>query len=432
MSKDKTQLLLENEEVFQETINEFSSRSYDLASVNEVIKRSGYNKGSFYYRFKDKKELYISLIDYVFVKQIELYKDSGFTLMTSNHTKDILIALFNNLVSLYHYDERFYLLVKNFYNESDDFISETLSLSVGSLFERFVNKLLKQNDFNNVQMMLMASVYKNLPLQSILKNDISVEHLVVHLLGQHQVNRNQPIESDKVRLIKEKLIHPINYLIADLSTIHLDDDFFEISKTYDHMNQVKKRLKYHSHQLFFNFKRIIAKYRNKPIFTKEALEKLMEDELYNKIVDDPFLYNLLIAYVYGIIDLKTYIVFKMDLHMLDEDQLNIFLNHILPINGSLSKVILLSPTLVFSNNGIKSFYTFNHLDQIISCHYDDFKDKYHLKFHCQYIEDKVYKEVYLSEIESIYDLKDKGIKIIDIHTIHYMDVSDLKKVVDTI
>ena len=68
MSKDKTQVLLNNPEVYEETLNEFSSKSYDLASVNEIIKKSKYNKGSFYYRFKDKFELYISLLDYVFVQ----------------------------------------------------------------------------------------------------------------------------------------------------------------------------------------------------------------------------------------------------------------------------------------------------------------------------------------------------------------------------
>jgi hypothetical protein len=72
------------------------------------------------------------------------------------------------------------------------------------------------------------------------------------------------------------------------------------------------------------------------------------------------------------------------------------------------------------------------LEEIVPFHYDDFKDKYHLKYYCQYIQDNQYKEGYFSHFDHIVDLIDKESKIIDINTIHYMDVSDLKKVVDTI
>ncbi|MGE4572738.1 MAG: TetR/AcrR family transcriptional regulator [Candidatus Izemoplasmatales bacterium] len=138
MSKDKTQLLLENINVFEETLNEFSSKPYELASVNEIIKRSHYNKGSFYYRFKDKYELYVAILDYVLVQQIDIFNKTSFDLTTNNHINAILYALFDNLLNLYKLDSRFYHLVIMFYNEKTDFVSSTLEVSVPSLYERFI------------------------------------------------------------------------------------------------------------------------------------------------------------------------------------------------------------------------------------------------------------------------------------------------------
>ena len=43
-------------------MNEFSQKSFDEASINQIIKDAGISKGTFYYHFKDKKDLYLYLI----------------------------------------------------------------------------------------------------------------------------------------------------------------------------------------------------------------------------------------------------------------------------------------------------------------------------------------------------------------------------------
>jgi AcrR family transcriptional regulator len=55
--------LKEIPELFDATLTEFSENSFDQASLNNIIKASGSNKGSFYYRFSDKTDLYLCLID---------------------------------------------------------------------------------------------------------------------------------------------------------------------------------------------------------------------------------------------------------------------------------------------------------------------------------------------------------------------------------
>jgi AcrR family transcriptional regulator len=55
--------LKEMPELFDAALTEFSENSFDQASLNNIIKASGSNKGSFYYRFSDKTDLYLCLID---------------------------------------------------------------------------------------------------------------------------------------------------------------------------------------------------------------------------------------------------------------------------------------------------------------------------------------------------------------------------------
>lgn len=43
-------------------LDEFSSYSYQEASINRIIKNAGISKGSFYYRFKTKFELYLYIL----------------------------------------------------------------------------------------------------------------------------------------------------------------------------------------------------------------------------------------------------------------------------------------------------------------------------------------------------------------------------------
>lgn len=55
--------LAEYPALFDAALDAFSGKSFDEASLNDIIKASGISKGSFYYRFTDKQDLYLCLID---------------------------------------------------------------------------------------------------------------------------------------------------------------------------------------------------------------------------------------------------------------------------------------------------------------------------------------------------------------------------------
>lgn len=50
------------EELWNASLDVFSMQAYGEASLNEIIRKAGMNKGSFYYRFYDKLDLYLSLL----------------------------------------------------------------------------------------------------------------------------------------------------------------------------------------------------------------------------------------------------------------------------------------------------------------------------------------------------------------------------------
>jgi AcrR family transcriptional regulator len=58
------------QDIIDAAIKEFGEFSYDTASVNRIISASGTSKGTFYHYFRDKKDLYCSIIeDSIRIKQ---------------------------------------------------------------------------------------------------------------------------------------------------------------------------------------------------------------------------------------------------------------------------------------------------------------------------------------------------------------------------
>ncbi|WP_105617008.1 TetR/AcrR family transcriptional regulator [Vallitalea okinawensis] len=67
-------------------LNEFVDKGYDKASLNNILKEANMSKGSFYYHFKNKEDLYFNLIDILIEKKkVFLAK----TMKPEDFTKDI-------------------------------------------------------------------------------------------------------------------------------------------------------------------------------------------------------------------------------------------------------------------------------------------------------------------------------------------------------
>ncbi len=62
-------------ELQEAAFDEFISKSYEEASLNNIIKNAGISKGTFYYHFRDKEALYLSLIQGSVEAKMEFLKN---------------------------------------------------------------------------------------------------------------------------------------------------------------------------------------------------------------------------------------------------------------------------------------------------------------------------------------------------------------------
>ena len=65
--------LYANEVLWNAALGEFSGRSFGESSLNDILKIAGINKGSFYYRFNDKKDLYLTVFSRLADEKLELF-----------------------------------------------------------------------------------------------------------------------------------------------------------------------------------------------------------------------------------------------------------------------------------------------------------------------------------------------------------------------
>jgi len=62
--EQKENPLIAKPELFQAALDEFSQKSFNEASLNDILKAVQMNKGSFYHRFYDKTDLYLCMMGY--------------------------------------------------------------------------------------------------------------------------------------------------------------------------------------------------------------------------------------------------------------------------------------------------------------------------------------------------------------------------------
>lgn len=139
-NNDRTYFLRSNEELFNATLDMFSSMSYDIASLNDIIKNSHSNKGSFYYRFKDKYDLYLALIDALFIEQVSYLNMKAGQYETTT-VEGLVRLLFDALINLINEDSRYLSLSSRFYAEKDSFINQVLNDTLKSPLERTISNI---------------------------------------------------------------------------------------------------------------------------------------------------------------------------------------------------------------------------------------------------------------------------------------------------
>jgi len=135
--EDKTYILKSNAELYNVTFDMFSNKKFDLASLNDIIKLSNSNKGSFYYRFSDKKQLYFSLVDDLFTQQNMIFSEQIRIVPEIKSIREMSTIVFLNSLKLNAIDSRYIDLLRLIYSESEEVLGEIEDHCISSLFKRY-------------------------------------------------------------------------------------------------------------------------------------------------------------------------------------------------------------------------------------------------------------------------------------------------------
>ena len=143
------------EELLQAAMDEFIAKSYEEASLNNIIKKAGISKGTFYYHFQDKQALYLSLLQSTVDAKMEFMERR---LKDYVHNEDI--SIFENLklqarfgVEFAKDYPRYYLLGSMFLREKGNKIYEVamsmLDNTAENYYDDLMEKALKRGDLRN-------------------------------------------------------------------------------------------------------------------------------------------------------------------------------------------------------------------------------------------------------------------------------------------
>jgi len=92
--------LAQNQKLFEVAVKEFSEKSYHYASLNDIVKKADFNKGSFYYRFTDKRMLYYTVLDLVNIEHLEIFNQLLLQLKNKNNVVDLSLILIQSIQEL--------------------------------------------------------------------------------------------------------------------------------------------------------------------------------------------------------------------------------------------------------------------------------------------------------------------------------------------
>jgi TetR/AcrR family transcriptional regulator len=133
--------LLKNDDLYHAALDEFSKKSFHEASLNDILKAVRMNKGSFYYRFYDKMDLYLSLFHRVGMGKLAFFQE--------HFAKEAMpegffdqIRLTAKLGLLYARQEiRCYLFWKNYLGE-DEFVHHVVKENFSELADDRMDEMI--------------------------------------------------------------------------------------------------------------------------------------------------------------------------------------------------------------------------------------------------------------------------------------------------
>lgn len=137
--EDKKNPLIAKPELFNAALNEFSLKSFNEASLNDMLKAIKMNKGSFYHRFYDKIDLYLCMMEMIALDKFEYMRNR---VSSSQISSDFFQQLkFFSIAGLEYvqHEKRYYSFWRNYLAETKAF-----KATVKKAFPELGNDFLEQ------------------------------------------------------------------------------------------------------------------------------------------------------------------------------------------------------------------------------------------------------------------------------------------------
>ncbi len=177
-------------ELLEAALNEFIEKSYEEASLNNIIKNAGISKGTFYYHFRDKEALYLSLLQDAVDAKLEFLERK-----LKNYIHDENLNVFENLKLQARFGVAFATEHPNYYllglmlhrekgNKIYDAAMKMFDMTADSYYENLLEKAMEQGDFRSgvsiefVKKIIMHLLFRSDEIFGLKREDIDFDQLV--------------------------------------------------------------------------------------------------------------------------------------------------------------------------------------------------------------------------------------------------------------
>jgi AcrR family transcriptional regulator len=431
---DKTQLLLENKSLFNAAVNEFSSNSYKMASTNEIIKNCDLNKGSFYYRFSNKEEIFVALMDYIIVTQVDLYNQRNNDFSEILKIDKLIYELFFNLRELYLEDKRFYsLITRHLYDdESKHIINEKC---IKPLKYRVYDRLETYKELDNFQfiMLIVDNLYHNFPEKILNSDEFTRESQdLINFVISDQRFVSKPVMQKK-SLRDYNFENRVNYLLVQKGIKPISEEQTKFSDLMQNPNKAIKALKRQAGTLSNNYKKILKKVFQRSLKDMSHLQPLLNKDIEDTASNNDSFNQFLLISLYLALKEEENVIFDYVLEEFSVEEIELILLHILPSISKTSKIMVLENKYFFSES-ITEILLVDLLGNIHPIKMDEFREVIN-KVNLVYIDKDGKKHEELLSMDEFHKaFKDlfSTTKIVDMKMIKYIDCSQAMKRVDKI
>ncbi|NDI33566.1 TetR/AcrR family transcriptional regulator [Chengkuizengella sediminis] len=175
-----------NEALMKASLNEFITRGYEKASINHILKMANMSKGSFYYHFKNKEDLYFHLIQTLIEKK-QAFLSKAMTV--EDYSTDIF--------SIFKTQIRLGMQFAVDYPDINRFANSFVKEKGNDIYERALKKYNFENN-DQINQMIEASYHKgefreNLPIEFIKR---IIGFLFTHLGEITDISKPEHIEQE--------------------------------------------------------------------------------------------------------------------------------------------------------------------------------------------------------------------------------------------